>query len=58
MKIYSVSDPEFAEFGKVLKGYDTTELLAAMDKIEKDVAEKGYKVDRIWWEYFREEVPE
>ncbi len=33
MKIYSVSDPEFAEFGKVLKGYDTTELLAAMDKI-------------------------
>ena len=31
---------------------------AAMAKIEKEMAEKGYKVDRIWWEYFREEVPE
>ena len=33
MKIYSVFDPEFAEFGKVLEGYDTAELTAAMEKI-------------------------
>lgn len=33
MKIYSVTDPEFAEYGKVLEGYDTTELLAAMNDI-------------------------
>ena len=29
-----------------------------MDTIQKEMAEKGYKVDRIWWEYFREEEPE
>ncbi len=34
MKIYSVSDPKFKEFGKVLPGYDTRELLAAMEKLE------------------------
>ncbi|MCR4847038.1 MAG: DUF4867 family protein [Eubacterium sp.] len=34
MKIYSVNDPEFAEFGKVLTGYDTSELIAAMNKVE------------------------
>ena len=33
MKIYSVNDPEFAEYGKVLDGYDTKELIAAMEKI-------------------------
>ena len=33
MKIYSVTDPEFAEFGKVLDGYDTKELVAAMEAI-------------------------
>ena len=33
MKIYSVNDPEFKEFGKVLSGYDTAELKAAMDAI-------------------------
>lgn len=33
MKIYSVFDPEFAEYGKVLQGYDTAELLKAMDEI-------------------------
>ena len=37
-------------------GYDAAQ--AAMAKIEKEMAERGYKVDRIWWEYFREEVPE
>ncbi len=33
MKIYSVNDPEFKPYGKVLEGYDTEELLAAMEKI-------------------------
>ncbi len=30
MKLYSVSDPEFAPFGKIISGYDTTELAAAL----------------------------
>ena len=30
MHIYSVSDPEFRSYGKLLEGYDTAELLAAM----------------------------
>ena len=33
MKIYSVYDPEFALYGKVLEGYDTAELVDAMLKI-------------------------
>lgn len=33
MKIYSVSDPEFRPYGKVLTGYDTAELVAAMNAI-------------------------
>ena len=33
MKIYSVSDPEFKAYGKVLEGYDTAELVAAMEAI-------------------------
>ena len=32
MKIYSVLDKEFAAYGKVLEGYDTTELLDSLDK--------------------------
>lgn len=32
MKIYSVTDKEFAPYGKVLGGYDTSELLKALDK--------------------------
>ena len=32
MKIYSVTDKEFAPYGKVLGGYDTTELMNALDK--------------------------
>lgn len=32
MKIYSVLDKEFAPYGKVLGGYDTSELLAALDR--------------------------
>ncbi len=33
MNIYSVTDPEFSEFGKVLEGYDTKELISAMNSI-------------------------
>ncbi|MBR5345305.1 MAG: DUF4867 family protein [Clostridia bacterium] len=33
MKIFSVFDPEFAPYGKVLDGYDTAELAAAMNAI-------------------------
>ena len=33
MKIYSVNDPEFKPYGKVLEGYDTAELCAAMEAI-------------------------
>ncbi len=32
MKIYSVNDKEFARYGKVLGGYDTRELLSALDE--------------------------
>lgn len=34
MKIYSVTDPEFKPYGKILDGYDTAELLRAMEEIE------------------------
>ena len=33
MKIYSVFDPEFKAYGKVMTGYDTAELIAAMNAI-------------------------
>ena len=33
MKIYSVYDSEFTAYGKVLEGYDTAELLGAMNEI-------------------------
>ncbi len=33
MKIYSVRDPEFKPYGKVLEGYDTTCLVKAMESI-------------------------
>lgn len=32
MKIYSVNDKEFVRYGKVLGGYDTSELLSALDE--------------------------
>lgn len=34
MKIYSVYDQEFRPYGKVLDGYDTAELIDAMNRIE------------------------
>lgn len=32
MKIYSVTDPSFAPYGKILEGYDTAELLRALEE--------------------------
>ena len=34
MQIYSVTDPEFKAYGKVLEGYDTAELVEAMERID------------------------
>ena len=34
MHIYSVTDPEFKPYGKVLEGFDTAELVKAMEEIE------------------------
>lgn len=43
MKIFSVYDPEFAEFGKVLEGYDTKELTEAMKKVEMPAEGVAYE---------------
>ena len=43
MHIYSVTDPEFKPYGKVLEGYDTAELLAAMEKIEMPAEGTAYE---------------
>ena len=43
MTIYSVNDPEFAEFGKVLTGYDTSELIEAMKKIDMPAEGVAYE---------------
>ena len=43
MKIYSVTDPEFKPYGKVLEGYDTKELVEAMAKIEMPAGGTAYE---------------
>ena len=43
MHIYSVADAEFKPYGKVLEGYDTAELLAAMEKIEMPAEGTAYE---------------
>ena len=43
MKIYSVTDPEFKPYGKVLEGYDTSELLEAMQQIDMPEEGTAYK---------------
>ena len=43
MKIYSVKDPEFKAYGKILEGYDTAELLAAMEKIPMPESGTAYR---------------
>ena len=42
MKIYSVTDPEFKPYGKILPGYDTAELCAAMEAIPMPEAGTAY----------------
>ena len=43
MHIYSVADPEFKPYGKTLEGYDTVELLAAMEKIDLPASGTAYE---------------
>ena len=43
MHIYSVTDPEFRSYGKVLEGFDTAELLAAMEKIPLPESGTAYR---------------
>jgi hypothetical protein len=43
MHIYSVTDPEFKAYGKILEGYDTAGLLAAMEKIAMPAAGTAYE---------------
>lgn len=43
MKIYSVNDPEFRPYGKVLADYDSAELLTAMEKIEMPAEGTAYR---------------
>jgi len=43
MKIYPVSDPAFKPYGKVLEGYDTAELCAAMEAIPMPESDTAYR---------------
>ena len=43
MKIYSVTDKEFAPYGKVLEGYDTAELLDAMRTVAMPAEGTAYE---------------
>lgn len=43
MHVYSVFDPEFKPYGKVLVGYDTKELLGAMNEITLPEAGTAYE---------------
>jgi hypothetical protein len=43
MTIYSVFDPEFTEYGKVLSGYDTNELIDAMNKVDMPAEGVAYE---------------
>ncbi len=43
MKIYSVYDPEFKSYGKVLLGYDTSCLIKAMNEIPLPESGTAYK---------------
>ena len=43
MTIYSVFDPEFREFGKVLTGYDTSELITAMNAVDMPAEGVAYE---------------
>ncbi len=43
MKIYSVTDPAFKPYGKILEGYDTAELCAAMEQIPLPESGTAYR---------------
>lgn len=43
MTIYSVTDPQFKPYGKILTGYDTTALLEAMQEIPLPESGTSYK---------------
>ena len=43
MHTYSATDPEFKPYGKVLEGYDTAELLAAMKEIDMPAEGTAYR---------------
>ena len=43
MKIYTVSDPEFRSYGKVLAGYDTAALITAMQTIPMPQSGTAYQ---------------
>ena len=43
MHIYSVTDPEFKPYGKVLEGYDTAALIEAMKAIEMPAEGTAYR---------------
>ena len=43
MKVFSVFDPEFKPYGKVLKAYDTAELLKAMEQIPLPESGTAYR---------------
>lgn len=43
MKIYSVADPEFKSYGKVLAGYETTDLCTAMAAIPLPESGTAYR---------------
>lgn len=42
MKIYSIHDPEFIPYGKVIEGYDVSCLLNAMETIPLPEAGVAY----------------
>ena len=43
MKIYSVSDPAFKPYGKVLTGFDTAALIAAMKTVPMPESGTAYE---------------
>ena len=43
MKFYAVTDPEFKAYGQVLEGYDTAELLNAMEQIAHPAQGTAYE---------------
>ena len=43
MKIYSVYDKEFKPYGKVLEGFDTAELIGAMNRIDLPASGTAYE---------------